>query len=394
MRFAQIFHLYFNKISVLNVNAGGCGFMDKQTVKIILFTAFLAAVPIAAAVKPEFFAGLISKAASLLMPVFLGAAFAFVMNIPMCWFRKHFSRFIKRAGDKTLTVLSVTSAYLLLLAVAAGIIWIIVPQLISSIRLFIDNFDRYYDNFMGYCTKLESRDEFGIFCALKDATAGLSGRIPQMLESTYDKTYDLASGAANILIGFVISIYILISKNDIRRFTAMTVKHFTGERYETVRKRYRMVFDIFTRFVSGQITEAVILGVLCFAGMKLFRFEYALLISTIIGVTALIPVVGAIIGTIPSALVLFLISPARAVWFVVFIIILQQLENNLIYPKVVGKSLGIPPLLVLLAILLGAGIGGAAGMLLGVPLMSLAYAVVREKLCESLCGEQLDQPIT
>ena len=81
MRFAQIFHLYFNKISVLNVNAGGCGFMDKQTVKIILFTAFLAAVPIAAAVKPEFFAGLISKAASLLMPVFLGAAFAFVMNI-------------------------------------------------------------------------------------------------------------------------------------------------------------------------------------------------------------------------------------------------------------------------------------------------------------------------
>ena len=199
-----------------------------------------------------------------------------------------------------------------------------------------------------------------------------------MLESTYDKTYDLASGAANILIGFVISIYILISKNDIRRFTAMTVKHFTGERYETVRKRYRMVFDIFT----SQITEAVILGVLCFAGMKLFRFEYALLISTIIGVTALIPVVGAIIGTIPSALVLFLISPARAVWFVVFIIILQQLENNLIYPKVVGKSLGIPPLLVLLAILLG------------VPLMSLAYAVVREKLCESLCGEQLDQPIT
>lgn len=359
--------------------------MDKKTVRTILFTAFLAAVPIAAAVKPEFFAGLISKAAGLLMPVFLGAAIAFVMNIPFCWFRKRFSQIFKRAGDKTLTALSVTAAYLLLLAAAAGIIWIVVPQLISSIRLFIDNFDRYYDNFMGYCTRLESRDEFGIFCALKDAVAGLSGSIPKMLESTYDKTYDLASGIANILIGFVISIYILISKNDIRRFTAMTVKHFTGERYETVQKRYRMVFNIFTRFVSGQITEAVILGVLCFAGMKLFRFEYALLISTIIGVTALIPVVGAIIGTIPSALLLFLISPARAVWFVVFIIVLQQLENNLIYPKVVGKSLGIPPLLVLLAILLGAGIGGAAGMLLGVPLMSLAYAVVQEKLCESLC---------
>lgn len=365
--------------------------MDKKTVRTILLTAFLAAVPIAAAVKPEFFTGLISKAAGLLMPVFLGTAIAFVMNIPVCRFRKLFSRIFKRAGDKTLTALSVTSAYLLLLAAAAGIVWIVVPQLISSIRLFIDNFDRYYDNFMGYCAKLESKDDFGIFCALKDAVAGLSGRLPQMLESTYGKTYDVASGAANILIGFVISIYILIGKNDIRRFTAMTVKHFTGDRYETVRRRYRMVYDIFTRFVSGQITEAAILGVLCFAGMKLFRFEYALLISTIIGVTALIPVVGAIVGTIPSALLLFLISPVRAVWFVVFIIVLQQLENNFIYPKVVGKSLGIPPLLVLLAILLGAGIGGAAGMLLGVPLMSLAYAVVQEKLCESLCTKQEKQ---
>ena len=368
--------------------------MDKKTVRTIFFTAFLAAVPIAAAVKPEFFAGLISKAAGLLMPVFLGAAIAFVMNIPVCWFRKHFSRIFKRAGDKTLSALSVISSYLLLLAVAAGIVWIIVPQLISSVKLFADNFDRYYDNFMGYCARLENRDEFGIFCALKEAVAGLSGRIPKMLESTYAKTHDFASGIANILIGFVISIYILIGKSDIRRFTAMAVKRFTGERYETVRKRYRMVFDIFTRFVSGQITEAVILGVLCYAGMKLFRFEYALLISTMIGVTALIPVVGAIIGTIPSALLLFLISPMRAVWFVVFIIVLQQLENNLIYPKIVGKSLGIPPLLVLLAILLGAGIGGAAGILLGVPLMSLAYAVVQEKLCESLCpSDQMPEQI-
>ncbi|MCM1024751.1 MAG: AI-2E family transporter [Prevotella sp.] len=357
--------------------------MDKKTVRAILLTAFLAAVPIAAAVKPEFFAGLLSKAAGLLMPVFLGAAIAFVMNIPVCWFGKRFSRLFKRAGDKTVSALSVAAAYLLLLAAGAGIVWIIVPQLISSVKLFAGNFDRYYDNFMGYCAKLESRDEFGIFCALKEAIAKLSGSIPQMLENAYGKTHDFASGVADILIGFVISIYILVGKSDIKKFTAVTVKRFTGERYETVRRRYRLVFDIFTRFVSGQITEAVILGVLCFVGMKLFRFEYALLISTMIGVTALIPVVGAIIGTIPSALLLFLISPVRAVWFVVFIIVLQQLENNLIYPRVVGKSLGIPPLLVLLAILLGAGIGGAAGMLLGVPLMSLAYAVVQEKLCET-----------
>lgn len=357
--------------------------MDKKTIKTILFTAFLAAALVAAAVKPEFFSGILSRAAKLLMPIFIGAAIAFVMNIPVCRFIKIFSRTFKKAGDKTICSLAVTASYLLLLAVLAGIIWIIVPQLISSVRLFADNFDRYYDNLIGYCDKLESRDSFGIFRALKNAAAGLSERFPAMLEQTYDKTYDLASGAANLLIGFVISIYILIDKNNIRRVTAMVVRHFTKERYETVRRRYRMVFDIFTRFVSGQITEAVILGALCFAGMVLFRFEYALLISVIIGVTALIPVVGAIIGTIPSAFLLFLTSPIRALWFVIFIIVLQQLENNFIYPKVVGKSLGIPPLLVLLAIILGAGIGGAAGILLGVPLMSLAYAVLKEKLCES-----------
>lgn len=358
--------------------------MDKKTIKTILFTAFLAAALVAAAVKPEFFHGIISRAAGLLMPVFIGAAIAFVMNIPVCRFVKIFSRTFKRAGEKTVNTLAITVSYLLLLAVFAGIVWIIIPQLISSVRLFADNFDRYYDNFISYCDRLESRDSLGIFRALKNAVAGLTERFPAMLEHTYDKTSDLALGAANILIGFVISIYILADKSNIRRVTAMIVKHFTKERYETVRKRYRMIFDIFTRFVSGQIAEAVILGALCFAGMTLFRFEYALLISTIIGVTALIPVVGAIVGTIPSAFLLFLINPLRAVWFVVFIIVLQQLENNFIYPRVVGKNLGIPPLLVLLAILLGGGIGGAAGILLGVPLMSFCYAMVREKICEDV----------
>lgn len=356
--------------------------MDRKTIKTILFTAFLAAALVAAAVKPEFFLGIISKAAGLLMPVFIGAAIAFVMNIPMLKLRKIFSRIFKRAKKKTVNTLSLSAAYILLLAIAAGIIWIVVPQLISSVKLFVGNFDRYYENFIGYCSRLESKDTLGIFCAVKDALEGLSGKIPQMLEKAAVKTSDFAGGIANLLIGFVISIYILSDKENIRKGAAIVAKRLSGERYETVCRRYRMVYEIFSRFVVGQLSEALILGVLCFAGMTLFGFEYALLISTIIGVTALIPVVGAIIGTVPSALLLFLINPIRAIWFVVFIIVLQQLENNLIYPRVVGKSLGIPPILVLLAILLGAGIGGAAGILLGVPLMSLAYAIIKEKLAE------------
>lgn len=356
--------------------------MDKKTIRTILFTAFIAAALVATAIKPEFFSGILSKAADLLMPLFIGAAIAFVMNIPAMKFRTLYLRIFKKANEKTINTLSVATSYILLIAVLAGIVWIIVPQLISSVKLFFDNFDEYYSNFIGYCEKLERRDTLGIFTALKKALEGFSAGLPDMLEKAAVKSSDIVGGAARLLIGFVFSIYILSDKKNIRCGVSIIVKKFAKERYETVCRRYRMVYDIFSRFVVGQISEAIILGILCYIGMKIFRFEYALLISTIIGVTALIPVVGAIVGTVPSALLIFLINPVRAIWFVIFIIVLQQLENNLIYPKVVGKNLGIPPVLVLLAIMLGAGIGGTAGILLGVPLMSLGYALLHEKLAE------------
>lgn len=360
--------------------------MDKKTVKTILFTAFLAAAVIAVAVKPEFFMGIISRTAGLLMPVFFGLAFAFVMNMPVCRVKKFLSGKSKRASessDRTLNIISVITAYLLFLALLAGIICIIIPQLIASVKLFFDNADYYYSNFMKYCTALEKRDGFGIFTAVKNAVAGLGERMPQMLTTTYAKTSDIIGGIADILIGFVISIYILLDKKNIRRAVSLIAERLAGDRYPKLCRAYRLVFSTFAHFVSGQVTEAVILGVLCFIGMTVFRFDYPLLISTIIGITALIPVIGAIIGTVPAAFLLFLIKPIKAVWFIVFIIVLQLLENNLIYPRVVGKSLGIPPLLVLLAILLGAGIGGPAGILLGVPIMSVLYVALREKLYDT-----------
>ena len=142
----------------------------------------------------------------------------------------------------------------------------------------------------------------------------------------------------------------------------------------------RAVNSCLVSFIAGQLTEAVVLGTLCFIGMVLFGFEYPLLISAIIAVTALVPVAGAIAGAIPSALILFLAKPSSALWFIVFIVILQQLENNFIYPKVVGKSVGTPPILILAAIIAGAELGGAAGIMLGIPLVSAAYTLIKERL--------------
>ena len=132
----------------------------------------------------------------------------------------------------------------------------------------------------------------------------------------------------------------------------------------------------FSGFVSGQLTEAVILGVLCFLGMSLFGMEYALLISVIIGLTNIIPIFGPIIGTVPGALILLMVEPMKAVWFVVFIVVLQQIESNLIYPKVVGGSIGLPGIWVMFSVLIGGSLFGLPGVLLGVPTFAVIYTLI------------------
>lgn len=145
----------------------------------------------------------------------------------------------------------------------------------------------------------------------------------------------------------------------------------------------------FTNFITGQLTEAVIIGALCFIGMSIFRMPYAPAISVLVGFTALIPVFGAFIGTAIGAFLILLVKPIQAVWFVVFIIVLQQFEGNLIYPKVVGKSVGLPGIWVLVAVTIGGNAMGVVGMLISVPLCSVLYVVARNAVNgKPLAGEK------
>ena len=145
----------------------------------------------------------------------------------------------------------------------------------------------------------------------------------------------------------------------------------------------------FSSFVTGQLTEAIIIGVLCFMGMLIFRMPYAAVISLLVGVTALIPVFGALIGTAIGAFLILLVSPIKAIWFVIFIIVLQQLEGNLIYPRVVGKSVGLPGIWVLAAVTLGNNLAGVVGMLLSVPLCAVLYCVLRDVVNARLAKKKL-----
>ncbi|MCD7731288.1 MAG: AI-2E family transporter [Oscillospiraceae bacterium] len=364
------------------------------------------AVILAAVINPDLFGGFFVSAVSVLRPVIIGMAAAFIINRPIC---KIFDIFLKASDNaakrsyhkpllpmrsitktgavfwgerrKKLWIAAVITGYGLIFAFSVGIIWFIIPQLLNSLSLLADNADLYRTKFTEYYRAAESKDFLGLLPVITSAVKKIREAFPDVIAKAYGRTADLISGFADFIIGIIISVYILVGKERLRVIVQKTAKHIMNDdAFQHCASLYHTVYDVFTRFISGQVTEALILGVLCYIGMKLFRFEYALLISTIIGITALIPVVGAIVGTIPCAFLLFLVKPISAIWFILYIIVLQQLENNLIYPKVVGKSVGLPPLPVLLAILIGARIGGCAGILLAVPLTAVVYGVFTEKI--------------
>lgn len=364
----------------------------------LILTALAAAVII----NPVFFFDAVHKIFSVSSPIFIGMALAFVINRPALKIYELFRRISDKntLADKHIPsiscctkigisccknryrkawIASVFAAYILIFAAIAAAVSIIFPRLSESVRLLGANADHYHERFMTYYQMLEQHDKLNILPFLSSAIKQAASELPALL----GKTAALFSGAANTVIGIVISVYILIDKEALRQITQKLCRRFMSEStYSSSAAAYRRIYDIFSRFVSGQITEAFILGTLCFVGMTLLRFDYAVLISFIIGITALVPVVGAIVGTLPCALLLFLNEPISAVWFIIFIIILQQLENNFIYPKIVGKSMGLPPLPVLLAILFGAKIGGAWGILLAVPLTAVIYGMMKEKYFE------------
>jgi predicted PurR-regulated permease PerM len=218
----------------------------------------------------------------------------------------------------------------------------------------------------------------------------LSGFFPKLI----DITSNAVTSIFNIVLGIILSVYILSDKDRIKRqILAILYALLPNKAINKVKYLLNISNKTFNLFVIGQLTEAFILGVLCFIGLLIFKFNYPLLISVIVAVTSLIPVAGVIIGAIPSIFILFMAEPIQALWFILFIAILQLVEGNLIYPRVVGDSLGLPPLWVLLAIIIGGGLIGILGILLSVPIISILYQLIKEyvsKKTEEFSNEKTD----
>lgn len=381
-------------------------FQNNLLAKTIVYSGTALIVIAFIILRYEGFFAIITKILSILRPIILGCIIAFALNRPVNFFHLRFRKLFAKiknsfnkhkkikqeetASGKAPFVCACFTTYFITIAVLTGIVCFIVPQISDSVVLFKDNINSYADNLSRLIGSNKFRineligskiDLDSLMDDLSKKLASLSEYLPKLLSKTYDITSSIIGIIVDIVIGCVFSVYILMDKQNLKEHAKVISRSLLKEkRYAKFEKIMTMSYDTFANFISGQLTEAVVLGILCFFGMTVLRFEYAPLISVIIGITNMIPIAGPILGTVPCALLLLLVNPIHAVWFVVFVIVIQQIDSNIIYPKIVGNSVGLPALWVLVAITVGGGLAGVIGMVLGVPIVSIIYAVIKEKL--------------
>lgn len=339
--------------------------------------------------KFDLVTALIGNVFNILSPFFLGVVLAFILNKPMKFFQALLSKKIRKEGLQR--TLAITISYLLFLLIIVTIVWFIVPQLMTNLNLFISRTHIYFERTENWINELAIKYNIQsikfeeIFGQLTDiiqtVTTSIVNYIGDVVPRLITVTTNLVSVIFNLVITIVFSINLLAGKENILRQLGNLNRAYVPEKHaERNEKIAVIVNDIFGKYLIGQVTEACILGGLCFIGMKIFRFDYAVLISTLIAVTALIPVAGAWIGGGVSFLLLALVSPINAVMFFIYLTVLQQLENNLIYPRVVGSSIGLPGIWVIFAVTVGGGLFGLPGIMLSVPTMSVIYILVGENV--------------
>lgn len=317
----------------------------------------------------------------VIKPFIYGVCIAFVFNIPMQFFMCKLPP--KKDGRKP-KLLAALITLLCFIIVITLIIWIIVPRIVDNIMLLVNNFDSYiaeverfieilFEN-MGLSNDLID----GFINSLGELGNQFVGALQSLIPAMFSILTMIASSITNVVFSILIAMYLIISKETLIRQGDRIGKALLNEkRYHLFKELMHLISDTFASFISGQGIEAVIIGVLCYIGCKILGFEYASIVSVIIGVTNMIPIFGAIIGTAFSALLIAFVNPVQGLIFLVFGVCLQQFESNLIYPHVVGSSIGLPPLWVLFAVTLGGGLFGVAGMLFGLPTFSVIYEIFR-----------------
>ena len=327
----------------------------------------------------------ISWLVGITFPILLGTVMALVLNVPMRPIEKHLH--IKK--EKAKRPLAIVLSLVLVLGIFIGIAFLVVPEIVNTVRLVAQIVMSGIDQAASWEQTLDfSQLPFGEYLQQVDIDwTGLKNNLENwtisqrnvLLQQAAGAVSSIASGFMNFFIGLVFSIYVLANKEKLKRQTLRLIHVWLPQRFGSALVHVVSVCNrSFRNFIAGQATEALILGMLCTIGMLVLRLPYAPMVGALVGVTALIPIVGAFIGTIVGAFLILTVSPFKAFIFVIFLVILQQIEGNLIYPKVMGARIKLPAIWVFAAVTVGGNLAGPVGMLLGVPAASAAYELLKE----------------
>lgn len=361
--------------------------VNKEWSATIIFSGIILLLVAFLFIRHELFTNLLSYLLGVLRPILIGLIIAFVLYRPTCQIERFCVKVQKKMPRFPVAGASVLLAYLMLLLILAVIIWIIVPQFVESIRDFTDNILVYYNNVMDFLNSSRGEQILKILnengfdpASLRARLMSFTAYIPDALGTISTWASGLIGGVIDFFIGLIFSVYVLAGRHKLKLQGKQILRHYLPTKhYRRISHYGKLTFITFSNFISGQLTDAFILGILIFFVMSVGGLEYPMMIAVIIGITNMIPYVGPWLGTIPCALILLMVNPWHAIAFVIIVIIAQQVDSNLIYPRVVGASIGLPAIWVLFAITVGGGLFGVGGMIIGVPVMSIVYTIIREK---------------
>ena len=370
---------------------------DKTRKDIIIIISYIALV-IFAWVNFSKIIAFLGKVISIFSPFLLGIILAFVLNVLNNFIEKKIFGKIKpsKIWNKIKRPLCITLSLILVFLTIFFVMNLLIPQLKNSASLFTDTLPAYKEDIIGILNKFdvdestvnkvgEYLDNFG-----KVITDYIKGNSKDVITVTTEVATSVVNIISKGIITLVFAIYMIAQKETLSRQINKVMKAYlkpkTINKINTVGT---LANKTFSNFVTGQCLEALIFGSLVFVGMLIFRFPYASTIGVLLGFTALIPIFGAFIGTAIGFILIMMVSPVKAILFVVFIIVLQQIEGNLIYPRVVGKSIGLPGMWVLLSVTVGGSIGGILGMLIATPLCSLLYALFTKMVNDRLKSNKI-----
>lgn len=346
--------------------------------------------------------GLWSGTIKLVWPFILGAIFAFILNVPMRGIERKLN-FIQKPGLQR--ILSIFLTFIFLLLILFGVIWLLIPQISETIQALqpklVDFFVNAEASIRGFLyehpeimewvnanTDLESLNWAGI---IEKAVTMVTDSLSAIAGGAFTAVGSIVGIILDFVIALVFSLYCLSRKEILARQGRRVLYAVLPERIsDEIIRIFRLTNTTFSNFISGQCLEVCILGVLFAVTMTIFKMPYVPLVSVLIGITALIPIVGAFVGCIFGAFFILVNDPLQAVWFVIMFLVLQQIEGNLIYPRVVGTSIGLPGMWVLVAVTVGGEFLGISGMLLMIPIASVLYTLAREYTNKRLAKRQVN----